>query len=230
MNLEIVVADGATGKTKYKRPTPADAAQHAGTVQQIPANSGRRSLFLRSARYRARLRHHHQGPLQDHLGTRRPVADHSGPAQCVTGHYPYAYDVDGDGKDELMMGYTLFDHDGTKRWSLDDQIEDHADGVAIVRFRNGTSPRLLCAASDEGIFFADMRGNILKHHYLGHVQNPAIADFRPDLPGLESVSINFWGNQGIVHFFDADGELYHDFEPCQHGSMCLPINWTGQAR
>ena len=31
-----------------------------------------------------------------------------------------------------------------------------------------------------------------------------------------------------MHCFDANGELYHDFEPCQHGSMMLPINWTGQ--
>jgi len=37
----------------------------------------------------------------------------------------------------------------------------------------------------------------------------------------------FWGNQGIVHFYDARGNIYHDFEPCQHGSMCLPINWNG---
>jgi len=76
--------------------------------------------------------------------------------------------------------------------------------------------------------FGNLRGNILKHHYLGHVQNPAVGDFRPDLPGLETVSINFWGNQGIIHLYDADGEIYHDFEPCQHGSMCLPINWTGR--
>ena len=86
----------------------------------------------------------------------------------------------------------------------------------------------MIAASDEGMLFIDPRGKILKHHRLGHVQNPVVADFRPDLPGLETVSINFWGNQGIVHFFDADGELYHDFEPCQHGSMMLPVNWTGQ--
>jgi hypothetical protein len=75
---------------------------------------------------------------------------------------------------------------------------------------------------------ADLRGNVLKHHRLGHVQSPAIADFRPDLPGLETVSINYWGNQGIIHFYDAEGDIYHDFEPCQHGSMCLPVNWTGQ--
>jgi hypothetical protein len=63
----------------------------------------------------------------------------------------------------------------------------------------------------------------------GHVQNPAIANFGDDLPGLEAVSVNFWGNQGIVHFYDAEGDIYHDFEPFQHGSMCLPINWTGSS-
>jgi hypothetical protein len=99
--------------------------------------------------------------------------------------------------------------------------------VAIVNFREEEEPRFLCAASDEGMFFTDMQGNILKHHYIGHVQNPAIANFRDDKPGLEAVSINFWGNQGIIHYYDADGNIYHDFEPNQYGSMCLPLNWTG---
>jgi hypothetical protein len=71
-------------------------------------------------------------------------------------------------------------------------------------------------------------GKILKHHRIGHVQNPAIADFRPDLPGLEVVSINFWGNQGILHFYDAQGNIYHDCEPNPFGSMCLPVNWMGR--
>jgi hypothetical protein len=150
-------------------------------------------------------------------------------AECVTGHYPYACDTDGDGRDELLIGYTLFDHDGTKLWSLDDVIKDHADGVAITQFKPGQDLRVLCAASDEGMFYTDMKGRILKHHYLGHVQNPAIANFRDDLPGLEAVSINFWGNQGIIHYFDANGDLYYDFEPCAHGSMCLPVNWTGKS-
>ena len=54
----------------------------------------------------------------------------------------------------------------------------------------------------------------MRHLQLGHVQNPSMADFRPDLPGLETVSINFWGNQGIVHFFDAGGEPYTSSSPC----------------
>ncbi len=226
MNSEIIVAEGATGKAKYKVQTPQ-------TPPNTPAPYNKFEHILGDSLYFCDLRgkgHDYDLIIKDRYQTLWALDDQlqimwSG--QCVTGHYPYAYDVDGDGKDELMVGYTLFDHDGAKLWSLDGQIKDHADGVAIVQFREDAAPRLLCAASDEGMFFTDMQGNILKHHYLGHVQNPAIADFRPDLPGLEAVSINFWGNQGIVHYYDSEGDIYHDFEPCQHGSMCLPINWTG---
>jgi hypothetical protein len=128
-----------------------------------------------------------------------------------------------------MMGYTLLDDNGEILWDLDNDMEDHADGVAIVRFQENADPVLMCAASDEGVFFADLDGNILKHHQIGHGQNPAIANFRDDLSGLESLAINFWGNQGIIHYFDAEGNIYHDFEPNQYGSMCLPINWTGKS-
>jgi rhamnogalacturonan endolyase len=229
MHQEIIVADGATGKTRLKAPTPATPQDTPAPYNRFPRILGD-SLFFCDLRGLGRPgdiiikdRYRSLWALNDHL----EILWH---AQCTTGHYPFAYDVDGDGKDELAVGYSLFDHDGKRLWSLDDVLKDHADGVAIVRFHEDPDeePRIMCAASDEGMFFADIRGSILKHHYLGHVQNPAVANFRPDLPGLETVSINFWGNQGIIHFFDANGDLYHDFEPCQHGSMCLPINWTGQ--
>jgi len=49
------------------------------------------------------------------------------------------------------------------------------------------------------------------------------------LPGLETVTVNFWGNQGIFHFLDAKHNIYKDMEPINYGSMCLPINWTGKS-
>ncbi len=126
---------------------------------------------------------------------------------------------------------TCYDaNDGKQLWTLDKTLEDHADGVAMAKLSADpkAEPTLLIVGSDEGTLFIDPRGKILKHHRVGHVQNPTIADLRPDLPGLETVAINFWGNQGIIHFYDAQGKMYHDFEPCQHGSMLLPVNWTGQ--
>ena len=223
-NFEIIVADGATGQTEYKAPTPPRKDDYA-----YPRILGDCLFFcdLRGLGHPRDLiikdRYRNLWALNDRL---EPLWE----ASCNTGHYPFAYDVDGDKKDELLIGYTLFDDNGKVLWSLDGRVKDHADGVAIVRFGGKTQsePRVLCAASDEGIFFTDLKGEILKHHYFGHVQNPATANFRDDLPGLETVSINFWGNQGIIHFFDAEGDLYHDFEPVQHGSMCLPVNWTGR--
>jgi rhamnogalacturonan endolyase len=224
-DLKMIVADGATGKTLYSAPTPKTPENKIGPYNMYDRilgdsfyicdllGDGYPSEIIIKDRYR-------------NLWAFDQKLKLLWQAECQTGHYPFAYDVDDDGRDEIAIGYSMFDENGKMLWSLDDKIKDHADGVAIARMKD--SPVLLNAASDQGIFFADLKGNILKQHFVGHVQNPAIANFRDDLPGLEAVSINFWGNQGIIHLYNSDLEIYHDFEPMQYGSMCLPINWTGK--
>lgn len=227
--MELIVADGKTGKTKFKVPTPK-------TPENTPAPRNRYPRILGDALFFCDLRGRGRDTdivLKDRYNSFWVFNDkleQQWQGQCVTGHYPFAYDVDGDGKDELFVGYSCYDHTGKQLWTLDKEIEDHADGVAMARFSADpkAEPMLMIVASDEGTLFVDPRGKILKHHFLGHVQNPTIADLRPDLPGLEAVSVNFWGNQGIIHFYDAQGNIYHDFEPAQHGSMMLPVNWSGQ--
>ncbi len=49
-----------------------------------------------------------------------------------TGHYPYPVDTDGDGRDEIAIGYALWDHDGRQLWSRDKELRDHADGMMIA--------------------------------------------------------------------------------------------------
>ncbi len=228
-DMELIVADGKTGTTKYKVPTPKTPANTPAPRNRFPQILGD-SLYFCDLRGQGRAGDLVLKDRYNSFWVYNDKLELLWQAQCNTGHYPYAFDADGDGKEELCMGYSMFDHLGKRLWTLDDTLNDHADGVAMVRFNPDpkAEPRLMIAASDEGMLFIDPRGKILKHHRLGHVQNPAVAEFRTDLPGLETISINFWGNQGIVHCFDANGNLYHDFEPCQHGSMMLPINWTGQ--
>ena len=239
MNQEIVVADGASGKIKYKAPTPETPANTKEPYNKFPHILGD-SLFFCDLRGQGRagnivLKDRYQSfwVYDEHLNLQWKAPGGgflpSSRRQCNTGHYPYAADIDYDGKDELVIGYSLFDHDGKLLWSLDDQLEDHDDGVAMAPLKpeKDAAPVFVCTASDEGMLFIDVKGHILKHLYLGHVQNPGIADFRPDLPGLEVATVNFWGNQGIIHFYNANGDVYHDFEPFQHGSLCQPVNWTG---
>lgn len=150
-------------------------------------------------------------------------------ATCDTGHYPFAYDTDGDGKDEIAVGYSLIDDDGTFIWNREKQIGGHANAVMIAAMGapEDTTLRVIYGAGDWGTMMLDLDGNIVEQRPIGHVLHAAIANFRSDLPGLEMVTMNFWGNQGIIHLYDARGKIFHAFEPGPYGSMCLPINWKG---
>lgn len=231
MNLEIIIANGASGEIKYRKPTPLVTDQE----NISPSSHNRFGRILGDCLYFCDLRgtgHDRDIIIKDRyqrvwaLDDRLNIMWYK---NLNTGHYPFAYDVDEDGKDELIIGYTLVDEDGSTIWTLEDEVDDHADGVAIVKYLENADPVFMCAASDEGMFFANLTGKITRHHYIGHGQNPAVANFRDDMPGLETISINFWGNQGIIHFYDVQGEIYYDFEPNQYGSMCLPLNWTGKS-
>jgi hypothetical protein len=224
MNFEIIVADGATGKTKYKAPTPKSKIENDKFNRILGdclfffdcEGKGFDSNILIKDRY------NNFWVLNNKL---KVIWEGS----CKTGHYPYASDIDQDKKDELAIGYSLYDDNGKNLWCLDKELDDHADGVAIVNLNenNQSQPVIIYTASNAGFVMVSLSGTILKHYYIGHVQNPAIANFRSDMDGLETVSINFWGNQGIVHFYDSKVTVYHDFEPNQFGSMCLPLNWKG---
>ncbi len=224
MNMELIVADGATGKTIRKVPTPEKKGQKYGFKRILGdciymcdvSGKGYDSDIVIKDRYWQFWVYNSDLKL---LWTDK----------CNTGHYPYAADINGDGRDEILIGYSLYSPDGQRLWSLDSQLNDHADGVMIANLSDdpNAEPKVYIAASDEGFLRIDLKGNIEEHYHIGHVQNPVIGSFRDDLPGREIITINFWSNQGIVHFFDSTGKVYKVFEPLQAGSMMLPINWTG---
>ncbi len=65
---------------------------------------------------------------------------------------------------------------------------------------------------------------------IGHAQSPSIAKFRPDLPGLQLITVNYWKNPGIVTLFDSDGNILAQEEPIHNGSPLLPVNWRGDGQ
>ena len=149
--------------------------------------------------------------------------------QCNTGHYPWPVDVNGDGKEEVMIGYTLFSHDGRLLWSLDKQVKDHADGVVAGNYSGDPKgpQRVYIQGSDEGYILTDTEGKILKRVRIGHAQSPSVGKFRPDLPGLQLIVANFWRNPGIVTLLDHEGNILAQEEPVHHATPLLPVNWKG---
>ena len=149
-----------------------------------------------------------------------------------TGHFPMPIDVDGDGKDELFIGHAMYDHKGKRIWSHNGKLKDHVDAVAVGNFTDDPKapPRVYWSTSDEGFMMLDLSGKVLKHTIVGHTQTAAVGKFRPDLPGLQYMTTNFWRNPGIISVFDAEGNLVSQGEPIHTGSVTMPVNWRGDGQ
>ena len=152
--------------------------------------------------------------------------------QGQTGHYPFPCDADGDGRDELAIGYALWNHQGERLWSHDAELKDHADGIAVGNFSADPTaePRIFAWGSDEGFLMFDHRGTTLKHVRIGHAQTASVGKFLPDWPGLQLMCINFWKNPGIITLFDPEGNILAQEEPIHSGSPMLPVNWRGDGQ
>jgi rhamnogalacturonan endolyase len=145
------------------------------------------------------------------------------------GHFPYPVDVDGDGKEEMVIGYALWSSDGKQLWSHDKAYRDHADGIFMGNISGDPNkePRVYACGSDEGFMMFAKDGTVLKHIRMGHAQTPSVAKYREDVPGLQLMNINFWKNPGLITIFDWDGNIVIQEEPIHSGSPILPVNWRG---
>ncbi len=154
------------------------------------------------------------------------------------GMYIWFWDVDGDGRDEVLPGYDLYDDDGSLLWHMEGAVYhelmgEHVDHAAFGELdgdeENG--PEVGMAASSEGFILVDARnGAVLRRHRVGHAQGVHAGNFRPDLPGLEMWVGDRWDTYGVMTLFSGTGEQLFSFEPdniCEGGPA---VNWTGDGQ
>ncbi|MFQ6132494.1 MAG: hypothetical protein ACE5R4_10695 [Armatimonadota bacterium] len=222
-DFRLNVADGSTGETRASIATPTTEPPQAAGGYPLArvigdclyfcdlTGSGRRDDIVLKDRYNqawvydARL---------DLRWTRR----------CTTGHYPASYDLDGDGREELMMGYTLLRGDGEPLWELD--AVDHADSIVMGPIRSEGPPIMALAGSDAGFFLLDAEGNTLCRQAIGHAQTVCVARLRADLPGVQIAVNTYWGEPGITLILDENGNVLEEFEPMHYACLLQPVNWT----
>ena len=145
------------------------------------------------------------------------------------GSQPLVYDMNGDGHDEVLMGYSVFDHEGSLVFNNGAFIGDQCNGVTVAELVEGEEavPCLLYAAGDWGVLYVDFEGNLLKQNIMGHVKYLTVADFDAEAPGLELVTSNGWGSDGLVHVSDASGQIRKNFVAATGPTRCVPVNWKG---
>jgi len=100
--------------------------------------------------------------------------------------YPWPFDWDKDGRDEIMAACQFLESDGSLAWSCDTAAgSNQVDAVWAADLdpaaANGTE--VIIGAGDVMAF--DHKGNLLFRADTEEAQNIVVADFRPDLPGLE---------------------------------------------
>ncbi|RAW17051.1 hypothetical protein DC345_08090 [Paenibacillus taichungensis] len=114
MNKQLLILDGRTGVIKKRHELPEEQAHDCIILANLSGDQHTMDILLKD-RYKTlwaldndfNLLWKHEGNI---------------------GHFPWVYDIDGDGKDEVMAGYDMLDHDGTLLWSCQN-LDDHADCI-----------------------------------------------------------------------------------------------------
>ena len=144
-----------------------------------------------------------------------------------TGHCPLPIDIDGDGKDELLVGYKLLDSDGQMLWSYPIS-EDHTDEIVAGKWMPGEDEgHFACVSGKAGFFIGDFYGNVVARDMVGHAQRVSIANYCPEREGREIVVTNYWGHQGVIFLYDCYGNQIWEMENEMNGNILAPVNWDG---
>ena len=154
------------------------------------------------------------------------------------GHYPWVYDFNGDGHDEVMAGYDMLDHKGNLLWSCKD-LEDHADCIWVgdvdgdpangVEVVIGGSVTVMYRWNGEEIWRYE--GSIESQHI-------ALGKFREDIPGIQVAGLdrirrgNENGKDGLF-LLDAKGnEIWKENRTTKGWLTIIETlhNWNGEGK
>jgi len=211
----IVVLDAATGreKTTFAIPAPADDCFLFADL----TGRGRRQDFVVKDRYWNMWGVSSQGQVLWHW-------------EGSTGHFPALGDVDGDGRDEVFVGFALIDHDGKVLFQTDPG-GTHQDAAYAVRLADGTW-RLLFG--NHGIHCLAGDGTELWSHPLKEAQHVVAGRFRHDSE-VQFMSIDRGQPRGAdrdpatLYLYDLSGkEIWQRVQPQgSWAAVVVEMDWLG---
>ncbi|WP_425452278.1 hypothetical protein [Paenibacillus sambharensis] len=175
MNKRFRVLDGATGEEKRSWELPGEEAHDCIVVANLTGGSHAGDVILKDRYKKLWAMDRDFRLLWTHDGN--------------PGHFPWVFDLDGDGRDEVMAGYDLLDHDGTMLWSCQ-ELEDHADCIWVGDV-DGQDGREEIVVGGSVTVMYDREGREL-WRYEGSIesQHVALGKFRSDLPGLQVAGLD----------------------------------------
>lgn len=225
MGDEFLVIDGRTGTAKARYDLPDPNAHDAIMIANFSGNSRPSDIVVKD-RFSNLWAH----DKDFHL-----LFKFSGGLS----YYPWSFDWDKDGRDEIMAACQFLDHDGTLAWTCDAAAESNqVDAVWAADIdpdaANGTE--VIVGAGDVMAF--DAKGTLVFRVDTQEAQNIVIGDFRPDLPGLEIGGLDrilrgVNGVDGIFMISSTGKLLFQEDRPEGSGwstIVTMMRNWDGTNR
>ncbi|MBM3861217.1 MAG: hypothetical protein FJ395_16435, partial [Verrucomicrobia bacterium] len=201
---KVVVLDGATGREKTQFSIPARASD---CIYFCNLTGKKRAAdILVKSRYDQIWAYDEGGRL---LWTSPK------PGGYRTAHQPFAVDLDGDGRDEIMAGFAMLNSDGSVRWTIPSTdgrpLGGHADAIRLFR----TGPRaedkrlLVTHCGGNQMTMLDGAGKIIWRVTGLHFESVFFGKLDPELPGRQlvvDIAHQPWGQQPLL-ILDEHGAL-----------------------
>lgn len=152
-------------------------------------------------------------------------------AQTVgSGHSPRAFDIDGDGNDELLIGFEAYTGTAERIWQLSDPtgkeyipLLHHVDQLQIGPLGPNGALAIVYAGSWD-MKLATLDGRLLWQYELGHPQHVLVGDFR----GAGRRAPLAFMNVQINGFWHTIGEHLTE-SGTRNGLELRPEEWSGNA-
>jgi len=173
----LYVLDGATGEVLRSRQLDAD---NYAIVRPIRRRRGVRLLIKNTERHYGD--HWYGDPAHILDADLNLVATMK--RSVGSGHSPRALDIDGDGDDEVLIGYEAYDADGRRLWRLEgeggegyDPMVHHLDQMQAGPLGPGGEARIVYAGSLY-VMMGTLDGRLVWKRPFGHPQHVAVGRFR----------------------------------------------------
>ncbi|OQX95380.1 hypothetical protein B6I21_05735 [candidate division KSB1 bacterium 4572_119] len=145
-------------------------------------------------------------------------------------HRPRVCDIDEDGYDEIIFGHWALEENGDVRWDKPYGFFDENNHIDSQRAGDilPSNPGIEVAYAS-GSLVLDADGNVVWRKDIDEGQSVALAEMRPDLPGLE-ILIAYQEPYNDERLFSSDGTQLWHFDGKNHYAASYetyPIQWIG---
>jgi hypothetical protein len=173
---ELLVIDGKTGKIEQRRALPHTDAHDAIIIANLSGHPRPDDIILKN-RFDTLWAYNRDFELLFSF-------------KGTLGYYPWPYDWNGDGRDELAAGTAFLSADGKELWNCAADTDTTVDSVwsGDLDPKTNDGPEVIIGGGNTLVFGRDGT----KRFAIDTVeaQNLAVGDFRPDLEGLEIAGLD----------------------------------------